>query len=100
MNIEDLQSAIEKARDHAQTVFDARCRVAGMLSGAVGMSTTELEFPAPDVMHAYLCMFGRRPKEPIVYRLAFRDGYPARWVGLSHPWGAKPADIVLTGESI
>jgi hypothetical protein len=95
MSIEDLQLAIEKARERAQTVFDARCRVAGMLSGAVGISTTELEFPEPDVMHAYLCIFGRRPSEPIVYKLAFRDDRPVKWIGIAHPWGVKPADIVV-----
>ncbi len=93
MTIEDLQVGIEKARERAQTVFDAKCLVAGVMSGTVGMSTTELEFPEPDVMHAYLCMFGQRPSEPIVYKLTFRDDHPAKWVGVSHPWGVKPADI-------
>ncbi len=93
MTIEDLQAGIEKAREHAQAVFNAKCLVAGVMSGTVGMSTTELEFPEPDVMHAYLCMFGHRPSEPIVYKLAFRDDCPTKWVGVSHPWGVKPADI-------
>lgn len=73
MNIEDLQ--------------------AGVMSGTVGMSTTELEFPEPDVMHALLCLFGRRSGEPTVYRLVFQDGRPTKWIGVSHPWGMKPADI-------
>lgn len=96
MSIEDLQASIEKARERAQAVFNAKCLVAGVLSGTVGMSTTELEFPEPDVMHAYLCMFGRRGGgKPIIYRLAFRDGRPMRWIGISHPWGVKPADIEI-----
>lgn len=93
MNIADLQADIEKARQRAQAVFNAKCLVAGVMSGAVGVTTTELEFPEPDVMHAYLCMFGHRPSEPIVYRLAFRNGRPVTWIGISHPWGVKPADI-------
>lgn len=95
MSIDKLQASIEQAREHAKHVLDTRCLVAGVLSGAVGVTTSELEFPEPDVMHAYMCMFGHRGGEPVVYKLIFRGDVPTKWVGISHPWGMKPADIEL-----
>lgn len=74
-------------------MLNNRARVAGFISGAVGVTTFECEFPEPDVMHVYTCMFGHRPSEPAVYRLSF--GRELKWVGVSHPWGARPADIVI-----
>lgn len=97
-DILNLKLDIEKARDRAQTVFNARCFAAGMMSGAVGVITTELEFPEPDIMHAYMCMFGHRGGGPIVYRLAFCKGRPTKWIGVSHPWGLKPADIEIVEQ--
>ena len=95
MNLADLQADIERARESARTVLNGRNRLAEMLSGTSGITTTEVEFPEPDIMHAYVCLFGRRGGEPVVYRLAFRNGKPEKWIGISHPWGFKPADITF-----
>ena len=93
MNIDELQADIAIARDQARHILNARCLVAGIMYGAIGVTTSELEFPEPDVMHAYMCLFGHRGGGPIVYRLAFSNDRPTKWVGISHPWGIKPADI-------
>ncbi len=90
-DIDLLKQRIEVARAHAQKVFKARARLAGILSGAPGVADSEVEFPSPDLMHLYQTIFGRRVDEPIVFRLSF--GRQLKWVGIKHPWGLKAADI-------
>ena len=92
-DIRELKLKIEMARAYAKQVCENRARLAGVLSGAFNAIGCEFEFPDPDVMHVYMCMFGHRMGKPTVYRLSF--GHQLRWVGISHPWGLKPADIVV-----
>lgn len=94
-DIRELKLKIEMARKYAKQVCEARARLAGVLSGSFATGC-EFEFPDPDVMHVYMCIFGRRMGEPTVYRLSF--GRQLKWVGVSHPWGLKPADIVVAND--
>jgi len=95
-DIRELKLKIEVARDYAKQVCKGRARLAGILSGAFGATDCEFEFPDPDIMHVYMCMFGHRMGEPTVYRLSF--GRRLKWVGISHPWGLKPADIIVADD--
>ena len=97
-DIRKLKLKIEAARAYAKQVCEARARLAGVLSGAFGATGCEFEFPEPDTMHVYMCMFGRRMGEPTIYRLSF--GRQLKWVGIFHPWGLKPADIVVAHDVI
>jgi len=97
-DIRELKLKIGTARSYAKQVCEGRARLAGVLSGAFGATGCEFEFPDPDIMHVYMSMFGRRMGEPTVYRLSF--GSQLKWVGISHPWGLKPADIVVEGEGL
>lgn len=95
-DIEKLQRQIKWARAGAKRVVNVRTLMAGVLSGTF-IVANEIEFPEPDIMHIYHCLLGRRmTTEPAVYRLSF--GQPLKWVGVSHPWGVKPADIVIQEE--
>jgi len=89
----ELRLTIDRARAYAMRVCERRALVGGMLVGAPGITTVEFEFPEPDTMHTWTCVFGRRMGEPAVYRLSF--GHPLKWVGISHPWGLRPADIIV-----
>lgn len=93
-DIEELRLRIVKARAYAKEVCKTRARLAGILSGTPGVASVEFEFPEPDVMHVYSCMFDRRMGEPSVYRLSLST--PMKWVGVSHPWGLKLANIVVS----
>lgn len=95
-NLEQIKSDIKRARAYLIRVQEGRARLAGALSGAIGVNTVEVEFPEPDIAHDYLCIFGRRVGEPTVYRLSF--GRQLKWVGISHPWGVRPSDIVVEEE--
>jgi hypothetical protein len=92
----DLKKRIEVARSRAKKVFGSRAELAGMMSGAPGLVDLDVEFPDPDMLHVYQTIFGRRVGEPTVYRLSF--GLQLKWVGVSHPWGVKPADVVVPEE--
>lgn len=91
-DIKVLEERIKTARAHARRVFAKRGVIAGVLSGAVGATGYDVEFPDVDTMHVYATMFGHQVGEPATYRLSF--GKRLRWVGVSHPWG-KPADIYV-----
>ena len=67
-------------------------------SGASYSIGVDVEFPDPDVAHVWRTLFGKRlmSNEPIVYRLSF--GNPLKWIGVSHPWGMKPADIICQDD--
>ncbi len=95
-NLEQIKDDIKRARAYLIRVQESRVRLAGVLSGAIGVNTVEVEFPEPDTAYAYLCMFGRRGEEPTTYRLSF--GRQLKWVGISHPWGMRPSDIVVEEE--
>lgn len=90
--IQEIKRKVKFARDCAKRIQEQRARLAGVLSGAIGVVGVELEFPEPDILHVYQCMFGRRMEKHIIYRLSF--GKPLKWVGISHPWGVKPADMI------
>ena len=92
-NIEELKQKIEAARACFIQVHKGRTNLAGILSGAYGTIGCQCEFPEPDIAHVYETIFNRRVGEPTVYRLSF--GRKLKWVGVSHPWGVKPADIVV-----
>lgn len=96
-DIDLLKQKIEIARAHAQRVFKARVRLAGILSGSPGIADSEVEFPDPDPMYLYQTVFGRRVGEPIVFRLSF--GRPLKWVCVEHPWGLKAADIEVLNDT-
>jgi hypothetical protein len=90
-DIEELQEKIKRARECMRRVQKRLARLAGVLSGTPGLVTLVIEFPDPGIAHVWQGMFGRKVGEPTVYRLSF--GKPLKWVGVSHPWGLKPADI-------
>jgi len=96
MTIENLQAEIERARKRARVVFRQRAAIVAVLASP-GISSYELEFPEPDIMHAYVCLLGRRAGEPAVYRLIFKGERAVRWTGVSCPFGdsvgMKLADI-------
>jgi hypothetical protein len=94
----EIKSKIKSARAYAVKVQEQRARLAGELSGAPGIVTVEYEFPEPDILHVYQCMFGHRVGDPVVYRLSFSS--PMKWVGISHPWGLKPADIICDERTL
>ena len=94
-DITKLKAEIERARRGLKQVCTGRANLAGALSGLLGVSLVEFEFPEPDVAHVYQVMFGLRMPTPCVYRLSFGD--PLKWVGVSHPWGLKPGDIEVKG---
>ncbi|VUT27120.1 MAG: hypothetical protein MASP_01929 [Candidatus Methanolliviera sp. GoM_asphalt] len=92
-NIRELQAKIEHARTDLKRVCTSRANLAGALSGLIGTIQVEFEFPEPGTAHVYQMVFGHRMEEPTTYRLSFSD--PPRWIGISHPWGTKPADITV-----
>lgn len=96
-NLEQIKSDIKLARAHLSKVCKSRAQLAGILSGAYGAIGCEFEFPEPDIAHVYQCMFDRHMGEPTVYQLSF--GRKLKWVGISHPWGLKPSDIVVENEN-
>lgn len=90
-SVRDAILKIKRARKRIETVTQQKTNLANAMSG-IFISSCEIEYPEPDVAHVYHVMLGRRMcGDPIVYRLSF--GNPLRWVGVSHPWGVKPADI-------
>lgn len=89
-NIEDIKRQIKLARTELKNVMAQRSRLAAFLSGSGMIMESIIEFPEPDIAHVYVMA---KVGDPIVYRLSF--GNPLRWVGVSHPWGVKPADIVV-----
>ena len=92
--LEILRKRIDVAREHAGKVFAARALFAGTLAGAPGMVGSEVEFPDPDLLHVYRTMFGHRVDDnPLIFRLSF--GSELKWVGVSHPWGLKLADVIV-----
>ena len=91
--IQELRQKIKLARAYFIQTHQRRVKLAGFLSRTIGVNTVEFEFPEPDTAHSFLCMFDRRMGEPTTYRLSF--GRQLKWVGVSHPWGLKPADIVV-----
>lgn len=95
-NLDRIKAQIKRARQVGREVHKSRAMLAGVMAGAPGIVGTEVMFPEPDIMHAYQCMFGRRVGEPTTYRLSF--GKQLKWVGVSHPWGLKPADIIVEEE--
>ena len=92
-DIKELKAKITWARTSLKQVCTARANLAAALSGMTGVSLVEFEFPDPDIAHTYLVLFGIRRPTPCVYRLSF--GKPLMWIGVSHPWGIKPADISI-----
>lgn len=92
-NIEELREKIAKARTYAERIFENRAHAIALLCGFV--PELEFEYPEPDRMNIYLLMFGHR-MQPTQYRLSF--GKRLKWVGVSHPWGVKPADILVPEE--
>jgi len=92
-NIAKLKAEIERARAELKRVCTGRANLAGALSGLIDTIQVEFEFPEPDTAHVYQMMFGHRMEEPTTYRLSF--GNPPKWIGVSHPWGVKPADITV-----
>ena len=95
-DIEEIKRKIKFARACAKRIQEGRALMAGAMAGVMGAITIDLEFPEPDMLHVYQCMFGHRMGEPTVYRLSF--GKQLRWVGISHPWGIKPADMICEEE--
>ncbi len=95
-NLEQIKADIKRARAHFIKVQEGRANLAGVLAGVYGATGVECEFPEPDIAHAYQCMFNHRVGDAAVYRLSF--GRQLKWVGISHPWGLKPADIVVEEE--
>ena len=92
--IAEIQAKITRARDRMRSVQAGRARLAGILGGLPGMVQTTVEFPDPDIAHVYQCLpSGRKMGDPVIYRLSF--GCMLTWVVVSHPWGLKPADIVV-----
>jgi len=94
--IEVLKSKVKQARTYARFVFKQRGNVARILTGGFGEGY-EVVFPDVDTMHVYSLMMGGRFGDPVTYRLSF--GVPLKWVGVSHPWGVKPSDIVCDDTS-
>ena len=92
-DIKELKAKITWARTSLKRVCTARANLADALSGMIGVSLIEFEFPEPDIAHTYQVMFGIRMPTPCVYSLSF--GKPLKWIGVSHPWGIKPADISI-----
>jgi len=92
-SLDGIRDKIRQARKKGREIQEIRARLAGVMAGAPGVVENEVVFPEPDIMHVYMCMFGRRVGEPVVYRLSL--GKQLKWVGVSHPWGLKPADIVV-----
>lgn len=91
---EKLWQKIKYARACLELIQRQRTNLAGALSHTMGMMTSEIEYPEPDTAEVYLCMFGHKPAHPnATYRLKF--GKPLVWMGMSHVWGVKPADIVV-----
>jgi len=91
-NLDEIKRQIQNARDYGLKVHKNRARLAGFLSSAFDVDV-DVEFPGPDIMHVYSRIFGVKEKIPAVYRLSF--GEPLKWIGISHPWGLKPADISI-----
>jgi len=96
-SIEEITQKIKTARAHFTQVHTGRTNLAGILSGAYRAIGCDFEFPEPDIAHVYETMFNHRVGEPTVYRLSF--GRELKWIGISHPWGLKPADIVVEEEA-
>ena len=92
MTDEKLLEQITAARDYVENVLQARANIAGVLTGGF-VSQVEFEYPDPDTLEAYQVILGHRVETPMVWRLSFEQ--PLRWVGVSHPWGWKPQDIVV-----
>jgi len=90
--VETLKAKIAMARKRGKEVHENRAKLAGDISGAFDAIGVEVEFPEPDTMHVYQTMLGHRASEATTYRLSF--GKQLKWVGVSHPWGVKPADII------
>ena len=90
--VETIKAQIAKARKRGKEVHENRAKLAGIMSGAFDTVGVEVEFPEPDTMNVYQTMFGHRASEATTYRLSF--GKQLKWVGVSHPWGVKPADII------
>ena len=91
--VEIIKAKIAKARKRGKEIHENRAKLAGVMSGAFDTIGVEVEFPEPDTMNVYRTMFGIKVGEPITYRLSF--GSQLKWVGVSHPWGVKPADIFV-----
>ena len=95
MSDKDLLARIKHAQAEGKRICEARGRLAAVVSGLGLTEMVEVDFPDLDVMHVYALLFGRRAAAPAVYRLSV--GKNLVWVGESHPWGIKLADIKISG---